>query len=195
MIRRTSRMVVVVVQAAAGLFCGFSSSQAVAATYTVAKGSHVSFDAKITASSFVAKSDALSGKVIYDPATSTLQEAHLAVKVDSLDTGMSLRNHHMRDKYLQASKYPQILLDVPKTTIAAKEGAEADIKGTFTIKGHKKTVPMHVRVDDASGGGMVITATLKLNVTDYGIPQPKFMVVKMDPVIAVTVNMNLARAK
>jgi hypothetical protein len=49
-------------------------------------------------------------------------------------------------------------------------------------------------VKGASGGKLVVVSKFKLDIRDYGIPQPSFAVVKMEPVIDVTVNLVLKRS-
>ncbi len=168
-----------------------TASRAQGPSYAVAKGSEVSFVAKITASSFVAKSEALSGSVDYDAKAAVVHSADLVVKADSFDTGVSMRNEHMRDKYLEAGKYPTIRFQLADTRVPATVGAKGQVQGTFVIKGAKKALPVELTLEEISAGGATVTARFKLNVTDYGIPQPRFTVVSMEPVVDVTVKLVL----
>ena len=53
--------------------------------------------------SFEAKSSALTGKLAVDPAAKALA-GELSVDLSTIDTGISLRNQHMRDTYLEVAK-------------------------------------------------------------------------------------------
>lgn len=179
--------------AAAAVAMTLLPAQASGAQYEVGKASEVSFVAKITASSFIAKSEALSGTVEFDEAAGTISGGRIQVKADSFKTGMGLRDRHMRDKYLQAKKFPAIMLDLGASTIAGTAGSKGTIEGNFTIRGVKKPMKAAVVVSESLGGKIVVTAKFKLDITDYGIKQPGFAVVKMETVIDVTVELVLQR--
>ncbi len=181
--------------AAAVVVCLLASAGALARPSPVAKGSEVSFVARITGSSFVAHSDALSGAVEYDAAARLLRHADLVVKADTITSGMGVRDDHMRDKYLEASRFPEIRFAAHEARLEPRAGAKGVVDGVFTIKGTQHPAKVEVTVDSVDGERMVVSAQFKLNVTDFGIPQPTFTVVKMDPVIDVTVKMVVAQAR
>jgi polyisoprenoid-binding protein YceI len=162
--------------------------------YVVDGDSEVEFLAKITASSFTAKSEKVSGKVKQDPATSALSGGELRVVAGSFETGMAMRDTHTRDKYLEAKKYPTIKLVITGGTVPAKAGAKGMLEGKFVIKGKERAVKLPVTVKEAAGGKLVVVSKFKLDIRDYGIAQPSFAVVKMEPVIDVTVNLTLKRS-
>src|SRR6185503_8682930 len=56
--------------------------------------------------SFDAKTTALSGSVTASPSGSPAFEGSFAVDLRTLDTGISLRNDHLREKYLEVDKAP-----------------------------------------------------------------------------------------
>lgn len=166
-----------------------------AADYKAVPGCEVEFTAKITGSSFVATSTALGGTLSYDAATGTLEKATLIVKADSFATGMDMRDSHMKEKYLEAEKFPEIRLEVPKQPLAAAVGKTVPIKGEFVIKGIRRPVTLQVKLEKLDAGSLVASCEFPLDITAYGIPQPKFAVVKMDTVIAATVKLVLAAVK
>lgn len=166
---------------------GASSSRA--AEYVVSKGSQVKFTAKITASSFVATTQAVRGTVELTNGASELQRATLVVAADSFTTGMSLRDAHMRDKYLEAATFPEVRFE---TANAAKpnERGVAEVVGDFIVKGVRKGDKLTVTAMN-EGTKLRVTARTKLDITAFGIPQPKFAVVKMDPVLDVEIELVL----
>ncbi len=168
-------------------------SVAAAKPLRVAPGSEVSFAAKITGSSFVGKSEAVSGTVDYDDATSNVRSATIVVLANSFKTGMDMRDEHTRDKYLEASKFPEIRFEVRGAKLAAAPGTRGTLDGTMIVKGSKRSVRAHVTVS-GTAAAPVVTATFPLNVTEFGIPQPRFAVVKMEPTIQVTAKIVLAPA-
>src|SRR4051794_19552154 len=46
---------------------------------------------------------------------------HVAVTLEHVDTGITLRNRHMREKYLETSKYPTADLVVPRASLTFPE--------------------------------------------------------------------------
>lgn len=165
------------------------AATASAATYEVAPGSEVQFVAKITATSFVAKSTALRGTVDYDGAV--IKAASIEVDATSFTTGMGMRDEHMRDNYLEAAKHPLILFKVESAKVAGDAGKVSGLAGKFVIKGVEKPVKIKIKIAEKSATGFTVLAKFKLDITDYGIPQPKFAVVKMEKVIQVTLKLVL----
>lgn len=167
---------------ALALACG---GTAWAKPFRVTTGSEVSFGAKITGSSFVARTEAVSGTADYDEAAGVVKTARLAVKADSFQTGMDTRDEHTRDKYLEAGKFPEVVFEVKDAKLVLKPGTQAAVTGTMIVKGVKRPISAQLTIG-GSPSAPLVTATFPLNVTDFGIPQPKFAVVKMDSIIQVT---------
>lgn len=87
------------------------------------------------------------------------------VDLRKLDTGLDKRNEHMRDKYLNVSKYPKAKFVLDPLKIGSPT-----FSGKFTMHGKTNKI-----------GGVVIDAskkTLKVNfdldVTKYGIKKPGY---------------------
>lgn len=161
--------------------------------FTVASGSSAELTAKITGGSFVATSTAVSGKLATADNRQKLTQAELVVDASSFDTGISLRNKHMREKYLEAEKFKDLRFTAATQPLPARAGADFDLQGTLTIKGVSRPTVAHVHVDEASPSKLAGTARFQVDVTQFGIPQPSFAVVKMQPVIDVVVKLQLAK--
>ncbi len=166
-----------------------------AARYTVVKGSEVSFVAQITGSSFEAKTQTVSGKLDYDPATKVISKASIAADASSFKTGMGMRDKHMKNKYLKCEDHPVIQLKLENITIDSAAGAETEIEGTFIVLGKSKKVKMKTKISKSDANGITSESHFKIDITDFGIKQPKFAVVKMDTVVDVTVKLILKADK
>ncbi len=177
------------------LVVGFAALPARAAEYRVSAGSEVGFTAKITASSFVASSSAVSGTLSYDPATSQLTAATIVLKTDSFRTGMDTRDEHLREKYLDTLKFPEIRFEVPAQAVALVPGAPVKLRGSFLIKGVRKEAELPLTVTRADEAGLTVKARFPLDITHFGIPQPKFAIVKMETVLDADVTIVFAAAK
>lgn len=128
--------------------------------------------------SFDAKSSALTGSLTGAPQASTL-DGSLTVDLRTIDTGISLRNDHLREKYLEVDKgagYDKAVL-----TAVALKGVNADTpegKGTFTgsltLHGVTKTVSGPVEIRKA-GSGLRVKAAFPVNLPDYNIAEPRYL--------------------
>lgn len=160
-----------------------AAAPAQAAEYRVGPGSELGFTAKITASSFAAKSSAVSGTLSWDPATGQLGSGVVVLKASGLETGMETRDEHLREKYLEAEKFPEVRFEAVPQTIALQPGAPVKLRGAFVIKGVRKEAELPLTIERNDAAGITLTARFPLDITHYGIPQPKFAVVKMETVI------------
>jgi polyisoprenoid-binding protein YceI len=114
------------------------------------------------------------------------------VDLKDVTTGISMRDHHMKEKYLQVDKYPQAefklsSLKLPKPL----DGSDASFKdvpfeGTFKVHGVEKPVKgtADLSVESSKLKG---TANFAIKVTDYGIDIPKFAGITMAEDVKVTV--------
>jgi polyisoprenoid-binding protein YceI len=161
--------------------------------YDVSKGSSARFTAKITGGSFVGTTEKMKGTVRYDEKGNKLEEAEFTVQVESIDTGMSLRNRHMREKYMDAAKFPEIRFRSGKG-ISILSGKEQPIGGYVTIKGVEKPVTALVTLENGPAADPLrVKGKFNVNILDFGIEQPSMAVVKMDPAVDVTVELVLKR--
>jgi polyisoprenoid-binding protein YceI len=178
------------VGAAALIIAAFTGS-ARADALVVKPSSTLEFTAKITGGSFVAKSGAVSGKVDVDMASGAIKGGEIAVKAASFETGMDMRDKHMRDKYLKAKQHPAIRLVLTGGKVMPKSGSKGKIQGKLIVLGKEKAVTLPVKVTSASGKAITVTSEFTVNIEDFGIKQPKFMVVKMDKTVRLKVRLEL----
>ena len=78
----------------------------------------------------------------------------ITVPLTELDTGIDLRNKHMREKYLDTAKYPDAVLVVDRSTIqlpAEGKRVTGKGKGKMTIRGKTKDVDFHYAIKRVNG--------------------------------------------
>lgn len=117
--------------------------------------------------------------------------AEIVIKVPlrNLTTGIALRDHHMRDKYLEVGAYPDAVLTVPRSAlqVPASDGTSSgDATGAMTIHGRTKDVRFHYTVARA-GGAYHVGGTTHVNIRDFGIAVPSYLGVTVRPDIDVEV--------
>lgn len=100
--------------------------------------------------------------------------------LDDFDTGINLRNKHMKEKYLGTGKYPDAVLRVNK----AKDGA---FEGLLTIKENSATVRGTYALDKE-----LVSANFKINLEQYpSIGVPSYLGVSVANEIDVNVSAHL----
>jgi polyisoprenoid-binding protein YceI len=147
--------------------------------------------------SFAAKTTALSGSVTPSTHHSPSFDGNLVVDLRTLDTGIGLRNEHLRERYLEVSKAPgyenAILSDIELKGVdpVAPEG-----KGTFTgslaLHGVKNTVAGSVEARKA-GAGIRVKAMFPVNLADFHIDEPSYLGVGVKDTVQVEVAFTIAQ--
>lgn len=141
--------------------------------------------------SFDATTSALTGMLTTSTARPSGFDGSLAVDLRTLDTGIALRNDHLKEKYLEVDKgagYEQaVLSDV------VLQGLNADApagKGSFTgslmLHGVKKTVTGPAEIRQA-GTGWRVRASFPVNLPDYNIDKPRYLGVGVKDTVQVSV--------
>jgi polyisoprenoid-binding protein YceI len=140
---------------------------------------------------FDARTSALTGALTASAGSPSALEGNLAVDLRTVDTGIDLRNEHLREKYLEVDKgagYEQaVLSDV------ALQGLNIDApagKGSFTasltLHGVKKPVTGPVEIRQA-GTGWRVRASFPVHLPDYNIDKPRYLGVGVKDTVQVSV--------
>lgn len=118
----------------------------------------------------------------------------LDVPLQNLSTGIALRDQHMRDKYLEVTKFPSATLIVARGALkipAAGAGVELDVPGTLQLHGQSRPVTVHY---DAKGDatGCAAHGRFRINMNDFGITVPTYLGVTVKPDVDVTATFHVA---
>lgn len=103
----------------------------------------------------------------------------LALDISSLDTGISMRTNHMKEKYLEVEKFPQSKLTLTEVNLPAadfgKDFSESSIpfKGNLSLHGVSKPVTGTAKIEQ-KGTNVSVHAEFTIKITDYQIPIPVF---------------------
>ncbi|MDT8322529.1 MAG: YceI family protein [Bacteroidota bacterium] len=120
---------------------------------------------------------------------------YFEVDLRTLDTGIGLRNRHMREDYLHTNKYPYAKFSGRITQVEKNGGAQkVTVRGSMDIHGVKK--PMQVTGtlhDDASS--LRIQTEFEVKLTDHGIEVPQFMFLKIDEGMQLVLDFHLNKVK
>lgn len=109
-------------------------------------------------------------------------ELYFEVDLNSVDTGIGLRNRHMRENYLHTDKYPTTHF-TGKIVEATKESdsrAKVKVKGKMFIHGVTKEMEASGYLTTNHEGSWRVNARFDVALTDYKIEVPELMFVKID---------------
>lgn len=147
--------------------------------------------------SFEAKTTALSGSVTASGEGVRTLDGSFAVDLRTLDTGIGLRNTHLRENYLEVDRgqgfdtatLSRINLD--GFDPAAPEG-KGSFSGSLTLHGVTQTVtgPVDFR---RNGAGLRVKASFPVLLTDYGIRKPRYLGIGVKDTVQVEVAFDVSR--
>ena len=164
-------------------------------TYEVRKDPKnlVEFHAEDTYDAFDGKTTSVSGTIVADATKVSASKVDLSIDLASLDTGIALRNHEMRERYLQTSRFPNatfksVSIDGP-ASIAANQPADIKIAGDFTLHGVTKRLTLPVRVVLLPDNRIHVTSTFNVHMPDFDIHVPKNILVTVDDMIPVRLDL------
>jgi polyisoprenoid-binding protein YceI len=107
-------------------------------------------------------------------------EFYIEVDLASLDTGIGLRNRHMRDNYLEVAEFPYASFAgrIVRTESTASGDFRVTASGGLTIHGVSRPRDITCRVTRA-GAGYHATCGFEVLLTDHDIEIPKIMFLKL----------------
>ncbi len=170
---------------------------------------HVEFTSDAPVELIKGHTNRIKGHVIYDDSFrfDAKHPFDIVFEVDlaSIDTGIGLRNQHMRDNFLETAKYPKAIFKATKIETTAKppfkSGQVVAIKATGLLTVHgktvTKTVPLKVTYFPESdtthkrfkSGNMIrIRGTFPVSFTDHAIQRPEMLFQKLAETVFVSID-------
>ena len=166
-----------------------------------AAANRVSFTARFMGETFDGVTSKIDGYVFWkatDPSTGmpTGSDLYFEVDLNALDTGIGLRNHHMRENYLETDRYPYAAFKgtVAKTVRQGEADTLVAVEGKLTLHGKDRFVSVTGRVT-ADDGRYRLSCTFPLDIRDYGIEVPSLMGAKVDPNLSMAMSVILIKVK
>jgi len=115
------------------------------------------------------------------------------VPMGGMETGIGLRNRHMRG-YLDTAHFPDAELRVARKAVlfpAPGKSNESDAPGTLTLHGVSRPCSIHYRVEQAASGELRVHGTTHIDMRDFGIDVPSYLGVHVEPAVAIQVDFSL----
>jgi polyisoprenoid-binding protein YceI len=146
--------------------------------------------------SFDAKTTALSGELVIDPAREGAIDGSLVVDLRTLETGIGLRDYHMRDRYLEVSKgegySSAILSGIHLDGIdPAMPVGKAHFRGSLQLHGQEHEVAGTADIR-RTGQDFRVQASFPVKVSDFAITSPSYLGVGVRNDVVVAVNFQAA---
>jgi hypothetical protein len=132
------------------------------------------------AGDFVAENDQVIGKA-YENADGSIQASNIKVLVKEFKSGITLRDEHMINKYLEAAKFPEILLKGAKglngkgQAIIVVKGKSRQVAGTY-MKGKDK-----------------LKATFNVKISSFGIADINYKGIGVEDSVKIEVILPLEK--
>lgn len=158
----------------------------------IAKAGTVVFLSKAPLSEFIGKSDLLQGLI--DTEKNLLD---FYVDLNTVKTGISLRDKHMRDNYLETEKFPFAefsgkLENLPTLT---ENLTEVNALGKFKIHGIEKEIAVSGQLRLLANGNLELKASFTVKLSDYKIDIPKLVFYELAEEQQVTIQAILSQKK
>lgn len=167
----------------------------------------VSFNSDAPIELIVGRTNKITGKVSIDDSLGLRGDALSAeFKVDlaSIDTGIEMRNQHMRDNFLETSQFPTAifrLTGLNGTATRLKSGQKVRLMASGEFSVHGKTVTKTVPVDvtyfppcpeekrkSQACDALTLRATFPVKLDEHAIKRPEMVFQKLADTVFVTVS-------
>ena len=146
------------------------------------------FDLKATMHTVHGATRRLSGTIEATPVAGPALGLSGRIQVDaaSLETGNGKRDATMHEKTLEVATHPALVLEperfVPSGDPDPKGVVSGTLSGKLTIRGVTRPASFPVTLTPRAGG-LEAAGTFDVRWADYGIPDPSFLFVRIEPVV------------
>jgi len=163
------------------------------------EGTLVKFRSEAPIESFEGKTKEVKGHITVDLSDlSDSADVYVEVPLATLDTGIGLRNKHMRENHLETEKYPDAVFEGSRVVDPPSGGLEPDstyrfeMQGDFSLHGVTREITVPIEATYSRGDGteiLRIETEFDVRLADYDISRPSFLFMQLDEVQHVTVNL------
>ena len=107
-------------------------------------------------------------------------DVHFEIPLKSIDTGIDLRNKHMRNA-LETEKYPIATFDgelLSEFDLNSAQEQQVNVQGDFTIHGQSKNLQVNGNLQK-SNSSIDFNASFDIMITNFGIERPNILFYKV----------------
>ena len=201
MVARPARIGVIGWVAVLAAFAGTAPASAQEFQVDPRRDRLVRFISRASIEEFEGVTDRIDGYVLLDGATLGPEtggddtEFHFEVDLASLETGIGLRNRHMRDNYLEVGRFPYATFTghIARTEETSSRDFRVTATGELTIHGVARSRELTCRVTPV-GAAYRVVCGFEVLLTDHDIEIPKVMFLKLANEIRLELDFTVAAA-
>lgn len=174
-----------------------NTNNATSIEYHVQKGdkNEVKFISKAPIEDFEGVTSSIDGYLKTNKDDFSDGEVYFEVDLRKLNSGIGLRDRHMRENYLHTDKYPYATYGgkIYKATKINDNTFEVEANGKFKVHGIEKDT--YIKATITTGDNPNVKTTFYASLPDHNIEVPSLMFQKISDKMKVTVDFNLKPAK
>lgn len=177
MTQRRYAMLVLILGATTTMAAAGGACAAVTRFVIVPERSRVEYVSGTPLGDFRGGTGRITGEVVFDFMTPARAEAVVAVQAQALQSDNAIRDQHLREKLIEAGRFPAITLRAREFKPAdGANGARGEgvLAGTLALHGIERpiNIPLRYTVDH---GMLQATARFSINLTDFGLVPPRML--------------------
>jgi polyisoprenoid-binding protein YceI len=111
-----------------------------------------------------------------------------SVRLGTLQTGIELRDRHMRDEVFEVERFPVARLHIARVRLPDGE-ASGMAPAELTV--HGQTHPVNVAFRVRPRRGYDVTASFRMDLRDYGMKPPTYLGIAVKPDVDVSADFHL----
>lgn len=164
----------------------------VAQVFGTDKG-YAEFESKASIESFKGISRNLTGQLSLPDST-----IDFYLDLNTIATGITLRDRAMRDNYLETPKFPFaefIGKFYNEINLASLQPQQVYVLGNFTIHGVTKEIELVATLTPMSNGRMNASAAWTLKLSDYDIEVPSLLFYRLNEQLNMSIQMELTKVQ
>ena len=140
--------------------------------------------------SFEAKTKSVSGEVAAGAAEPGNLTGALRVDLQTLETGIAVRDRHMRETYLEVEKGPEFAVATVDQIRVEKLDGKSKFTGTLLLHGQRQAVTGTAELQQRDGR-IRVQAQFPIKVSAFQIPKPTYLGVGVRDEIQIKVVMTV----
>ena len=153
---------------------GVAGSSRAADAYKVSGAEVVVVCPLTVGGSFEARTKSVSGEVTASAADPGSVSGALRVDLQTLETGIAVRDRHMRENYLEVEKGPEFAVATFDKIRIEKLAGKSTFKGTLLLHGQRQEVTGVADLQQRDGR-IRVQAQFPIKVSAFQIPKPTYL--------------------
>jgi polyisoprenoid-binding protein YceI len=158
--------------------------------YRVAGGEVVVVCPLTVGGSFEARTKTVRGEVTAPASQPGTIAGALQVDLQTLETGIGLRDRHMRDNYLEVAKGPEFAVATIEQIRVDKMEGKTTFNGTLLLHGQRRPISGTAELKP-QGDHIRVQAQFPVSVSSFAIPKPTYLGVGVRDEVQVKVDVTV----